>query len=200
MAAPERFAEKSDPSCTAGAVHTWPCTSLSATQPYKSLPRAQTSLIDPFRLTQPGNCRVASWHRSSPLACLAFRSDGAISAISIRVSVPGAGGFAYRTTCQDRCISVYRRPARDDRFSAGFADKRVALVVGNSAYQNVTPLDNQNDARLMADTLRSVGFSLVGGGAQLDLDKGGIDRAVRAFGAQLQGADVGLFYYAGPFR
>ena len=79
-----------------------------------------------------------------------------------------------------------------------FADKRVALVVGNSAYQNVTPLDNpKNDARLMADTLRSVGFSLVGGGAQLDLDKGGIDRAVRAFGAQLQGADVGLFYYAG---
>jgi hypothetical protein len=24
MAAPERFAEKSDSSCTAGAVHTWP--------------------------------------------------------------------------------------------------------------------------------------------------------------------------------
>ena len=78
------------------------------------------------------------------------------------------------------------------------ADKRVALVIGNSAYQNVTALDNpKNDARLMADTLRSLGFSLVGGGAQLDLDKGGIDRAVRAFGAQLQGADVALFYYAG---
>ena len=78
------------------------------------------------------------------------------------------------------------------------AEKRVALVVGNSAYQNVTPLDNpKNDARLMADTLRSLGFSVVGGGAQLDLDKGGIDRAVRAFGAQLQGADVALFYYAG---
>jgi uncharacterized caspase-like protein len=78
------------------------------------------------------------------------------------------------------------------------ADKRVALVIGNSAYQNVTPLDNpKNDARLMADTLRSLGFSLVGGGAQLDLDKGAIDRVVRAFGAQLQGVDVGLFYYAG---
>jgi formylglycine-generating enzyme required for sulfatase activity len=78
------------------------------------------------------------------------------------------------------------------------ADKRVALVIGNSAYQSITPLDNpKNDARLMADTLRSLGFSLVGGRAQLDLDKGGIDRAVRAFGAQLQGADVGLFYYAG---
>jgi hypothetical protein len=35
------------------------------------------------------------------------------------------------------------------------ADKRVALVVGNSAYKSVAPLANpQNDARLMADTLR----------------------------------------------
>ena len=79
-----------------------------------------------------------------------------------------------------------------------FADKRVALVVGNSAYQNVTHLDNpKNDARLMADTLKSLGFILVGNGAQIDLDKAGIDRAVQAFGRQLVGADVGLFYYAG---
>jgi formylglycine-generating enzyme required for sulfatase activity len=78
------------------------------------------------------------------------------------------------------------------------ADKRVALVVGNSAYRNVTRLDNPaNDAKLLSETLRSLGFTLVGGGAQLDLDKAGFDRSVQAFGAQLAGADVGLFYYAG---
>ena len=34
------------------------------------------------------------------------------------------------------------------------AEKRVALVIGNSAYQNVTRLDNpRNDAALMAETL-----------------------------------------------
>jgi formylglycine-generating enzyme required for sulfatase activity len=78
------------------------------------------------------------------------------------------------------------------------ADKRVALVIGNSAYKSVTPLDNpKNDAALMAETLRGLGFTLVGGGAQLDLDKAGIDRAVQKFGAELLGADVGLFYYAG---
>ena len=54
-----------------------------------------------------------------------------------------------------------------------------------------------NDARLMAETLKALGFTLVGGGAQLDLDKAGIDRAVQKFGTQLQGADVALFYYAG---
>ena len=78
------------------------------------------------------------------------------------------------------------------------ADKRVALVVGNSAYVNVPRLSNPaNDARLIADTLRSLGFTLVGGGAQFDLDKTRFDNAVQDFGNQLQGADVGLFYYAG---
>ncbi|MBN8959681.1 MAG: caspase family protein [Rhizobiales bacterium] len=78
------------------------------------------------------------------------------------------------------------------------AEKRVALIVGNSSYVNVTRLDNpKNDARLMADTLRSLGFQLVGGGAQLDLEKPALDRAVQSFGQQIQGADVALFYYAG---
>jgi uncharacterized caspase-like protein len=78
------------------------------------------------------------------------------------------------------------------------AEKRVALVVGNSAYRNVAPLDNpKNDAALMAKTLRGLGFALVGGSAQLDLDKARLDVAVQVFGAQLQGADVALFYYAG---
>jgi hypothetical protein len=78
------------------------------------------------------------------------------------------------------------------------ADKRVALVVGNSAYQHIAPLDNpKNDARLIAETLRGLGFTLVGGVAQLDLDKARFDGAVQSFGNLLQGADVGLFYYAG---
>jgi len=78
------------------------------------------------------------------------------------------------------------------------ADKRVALVVGNGTYRNVARLDNPaNDARLLVDTLRDLGFVLVGGAAQLDLDKASFDRAVQDFGAQLQGADVGLFFFAG---
>jgi uncharacterized caspase-like protein len=77
-------------------------------------------------------------------------------------------------------------------------EKRVALVIGIGNYQNVPRLNNPtNDARLMADTLLSLGFTLVGGGAQLDLDKAGFDASVQSFGNQLQGASVGLFYYAG---
>src|SRR5579871_4522111 len=78
------------------------------------------------------------------------------------------------------------------------ADKRVALVIGNSAYKNVTPLDNPTrDAQLMAETLGNIGFTLVGGHAQLDLDKSAMDNAVQEFGRRLVGADVALFYYAG---
>ena len=66
------------------------------------------------------------------------------------------------------------------------AEKRVALVIGNSNYRHVSSLANPgNDARLMADTLKAVGFTLVGGGAQLDLDDTGLRRVVQTFGAQL---------------
>ena len=78
------------------------------------------------------------------------------------------------------------------------ADKRIALVVGNSNYQNVARLENpRSDATLMAATLRSLGFALVGDGPQLDLDKAALDLAVQKFGSTLQGADVAMFYYAG---
>jgi len=77
-------------------------------------------------------------------------------------------------------------------------DRRVALVIGNSEYQYIARLSNPtNDAALMAGTLKSLGFSLVGGGAQKDLDKPALDRAVQAFGQAAEGATVALFYYAG---
>lgn len=82
--------------------------------------------------------------------------------------------------------------------TAAHAEKRVALVVGNSAYRTVAKLPNPAaDAKLMSDTLLSLGFFVVGGGAQLDLDKNGFDAALKQFGTELIGADVALFYFAG---
>ena len=78
------------------------------------------------------------------------------------------------------------------------AEKRVALVIGNSSYAAIPRLDNPvNDATLVANTLQSLGFSLIGGGAQLDLDKASLERKVQQFGAELTNASVALFYYAG---
>jgi TPR repeat protein len=78
------------------------------------------------------------------------------------------------------------------------AAKRVALVIGNSAYRNVPRLENPaSDARLIAKTLRDLGFTVIGEDALLDLDKPRFDAALQDFSNQALGADVVLFYYAG---
>lgn len=75
------------------------------------------------------------------------------------------------------------------------AEKRVALVVGNSAYVNASPLPNPvNDAGEVAKALTEAGFQVVLG---LDLDKRAFDKKVQEFAGALDGADVALFFYAG---
>jgi len=50
------------------------------------------------------------------------------------------------------------------------ADKRVALVIGNSAYQNVPGLPNPiNDATAIAELLRNAGFDVVDSRADLGI-------------------------------
>jgi uncharacterized caspase-like protein len=78
------------------------------------------------------------------------------------------------------------------------AGARVALVIGNGDYRHVPRLANPtHDARLMAATLGGLGFTLVGGGARLDLDRAQFAQALAAFGRRIRGADVALFYYSG---
>ena len=79
--------------------------------------------------------------------------------------------------------------------SAAHAGKRVALVIGNSAYQHAGELANtRNDAVDMAAALRTHGFQVLDG---IDLDKAALERRIRDFAAALVGADVGVFFYAG---
>jgi hypothetical protein len=77
------------------------------------------------------------------------------------------------------------------------AETRIALVIGNSDYP-AGPLPNPaNDAKLMSDTLHSLGFEVL---LRRNADQTTMKRAIQEFGAQLEkggpGA-VGLFYYAG---
>ncbi|MBV8927236.1 MAG: tetratricopeptide repeat protein [Bradyrhizobium sp.] len=72
---------------------------------------------------------------------------------------------------------------------------RVALVIGNGAYANVTALANPpNDARDMASTLRDLGFRVIEG---YNLDGAKMRSKIADFGAAMPGAGVTLFYYAG---
>jgi uncharacterized caspase-like protein len=75
------------------------------------------------------------------------------------------------------------------------AEKRAALVVGNSAYVHANPLPNPvNDASDMAKALTEVGFEVILG---LDLKKPAFDAKVRDFARALEKADVAVFFYAG---
>jgi uncharacterized caspase-like protein len=78
------------------------------------------------------------------------------------------------------------------------ADKRVALVIGNSIHEHAPLLEEPAaDARLLAERLAQLGFTLSGGAAQIDLGKTGFDRAIAEFKGRIADADVALIYYAG---
>src|SRR5262249_17863283 len=75
------------------------------------------------------------------------------------------------------------------------AEARIALIIGNSAYEHTPKLANpRNDANDMAVALKKLGFQTLEG---FDLDKASLDRKIRDFATALQGADVAVFFYAG---
>jgi hypothetical protein len=82
--------------------------------------------------------------------------------------------------------------------TCAFAENRLALIVGNGAYTDVSRLDNPvTDAADMAEALRNVGFDVT---LLLDADQAALNRGIAQFGRALRDAGrdaTGLFYYAG---
>ena len=77
-----------------------------------------------------------------------------------------------------------------------FAERRIALVIGNSGYERVPRLANPvNDAVAMADMFKHAGFDVV----QLKLDLKFIEmrRALRQFSEEAGDADIAIIYFAG---
>jgi len=76
------------------------------------------------------------------------------------------------------------------------AEKRVALVMGNSAYKNVGALTNPaNDSEAMSATLKDAGFDVVDLRKNLGVED--MRRALRDFAANARGADVAIVFFAG---
>jgi Caspase domain/Domain of unknown function (DUF4189)/Putative peptidoglycan binding domain len=96
-----------------------------------------------------------------------------------------AAGAILLAVCS---IGLFSTPA--------FAEKRVALVVGNSAYQNVSRLANPtNDSEAMAETLKGAGFDVVA--LKRDLNVNQMRRALRDFSDTVHDADIAVVYFAG---
>ena len=104
----------------------------------------------------------------------------------IKAIVKNAGGT---TTTDSRRVTLNK----SDNVSS---EKRLALVIGNGAYENISTLNNPaNDARLMGETLGSLGFETM---VYTDLSQNEMISKIREFGNKLaEQKAVGLFFYAG---
>jgi hypothetical protein len=79
--------------------------------------------------------------------------------------------------------------------TAGRAENRVALVVGNSAYRHVPALaDPSQDAKALSAAFKRLGFSVK---TVLDANLDQLRRAVLEFGRRARGSDMAVIYFAG---
>jgi len=78
-----------------------------------------------------------------------------------------------------------------------WAEKRVALVIGNNDYDHKTLPDLNNawkDANDMAAKLKGLGFEVI---LKLNAREREMNRAIGVFSGRLSGGDTGLVFYAG---
>ncbi|WP_052515542.1 SUMF1/EgtB/PvdO family nonheme iron enzyme [Dethiosulfatarculus sandiegensis] len=80
------------------------------------------------------------------------------------------------------------------RSGGAILEKRVALVIGNAAYDQGRLKNPVNDARDMASLLRKLGFSVI---LKENLGQVQMKMAIDRFGKKLKNCRVGLFYYSG---
>jgi len=78
--------------------------------------------------------------------------------------------------------------------SFGFAEGRLALVIGNSSYASNALSNPVNDAKDMAALLKECGFEVL---LKTDADYASMDQSLDEFQKRLKGKDTALFYYAG---
>ena len=79
--------------------------------------------------------------------------------------------------------------------TTAWADKRVALVIGNGAYEGTGQLVNTiNDAEAIAEALKGLDFEVM---LATNVDRRGVITAIDEFSRTLDGADVAFLFYAG---
>jgi hypothetical protein len=74
-------------------------------------------------------------------------------------------------------------------------EKRLALLIGNSDYKEITILSNHlNDVTAMNDMLKMLGFDVI---KATNLSQVDMKRTIDEFGSKLNNYEVGLFFYSG---
>lgn len=79
--------------------------------------------------------------------------------------------------------------------AADAAGKRIALVIGNNTYENITSLKKAvGDAEAVTGKLTEMGFTVV---SAIDADRATMNRKLFEFTAQIERHDIAFFFFAG---
>ena len=108
-----------------------------------------------------------------------------------RILIGGLVTWTLGLGAQEGSRAIALRPGPTQ---TALQESRVALVIGNGAYDH-SPLKNPaNDASAIAAALRACGFKV---DLVLNADRARMFKVVRDFGQKIAGGGVGLFYFAG---
>ena len=109
----------------------------------------------------------------------------------LRPAVPDARTCSTKAASVRVLVVLFLLSALVLPLAAFAAEQRVALVIGNGAYEKAQRLPNpKNDAQDVAAALERIGFETILG---IDLDKSGIEDATLRFARKARAADVALF-------
>ena len=102
---------------------------------------------------------------------------------------------ALVTTAHESVPAKSETPGDRGMEHSAFAEKRVALVIGNGAYKDAPLANPARDAKAIADLLKKAGFEVV----QARTDVGNLDfkRALQEFEDIAEEADIAVVFYAG---
>jgi len=125
----------------------------------------------------------------NPVAVLLFAISESIHVIGIgQTMIKLVRTWVIVALCGLSCVLLSTDAAR--------ADRKVALVVGNTQYKNagLVLFNPKNDAEDVAAALRMLDFEVV---LVVDASKRDFDSAMTQFARLATGADAAFFYYAG---
>lgn len=137
------------------------------------------------------SARAALYERKNDLARAKADYEAALAA-------PLRHDFGARAkeTARKRLAAIAEMEQEAAKPALPGSGRRVALVIGNSAYASFAPLANpKRDAETIAATLRKVGFQTVT--LQHDLSREKLLNALRTFAGEAEKADWAIVYFAG---
>ncbi|GAA4453905.1 hypothetical protein GCM10023189_19660 [Nibrella saemangeumensis] len=112
-------------------------------------------------------------------------------------------GLIFPACAQEKQIDTFKSKSKQLNTSDLFSDpkppssseKRLALVIGNGSYPGISQLTNAvTDAQEVARSLEEIGFEVM---LRTDLNKQGINQAIRDFNERLADYPTAMFYYTG---